>query len=147
MSEIVKGVLANSSGRILEQNVIAVLERKGFEILYFKDYLKNPKKYGEEVLLRNIPYRNIYGQPSHTEFLLRSKKHGLNFRIECKWQQSPGSVDEKFPYLYLNCIECMPEKEIMIIADGDGAREGAISWLKFTAGNKLYRSDNNVDKK
>jgi hypothetical protein len=30
--------------------------------------------------------------------------------IECKWQQVSGSVDEKLPYLYLNCIEAMPEK-------------------------------------
>lgn len=147
MSDIVKGALANSSGRILEQNVIAILERKGFEVLYFRDYLKNPKNHGEELLLRNIPFRNIYGQPSNTEFLLKSKKYDMEIRIECKWQQSAGSVDEKFPYLYLNCIECMPEKNIFIIADGDGARAGAINWIKFATENKLYRSDKNIDKK
>ena len=78
--------------------------------------------------------------------MLKSKKFDCEIRIECKWQQSNGSVDEKFPYLYLNCIEAMPEKEIVIIVDGDGAKAGAITWLQETVKSKKYTSDSNNDK-
>ena len=47
-----------------------------------------------------------------------------------KWQQSQGSVDEKFPYLYLNCIQAMPEREIILLIDGNGYKPGALAWLK-----------------
>ena len=78
--------------------------------------------------------------------MLKSKKFDCEIRIECKWQQSNGSVDEKFPYLYLNCIEAMPEKEIVIIVDGGGAKVGAITWLQETVKSKKYTSDYNNDK-
>lgn len=61
----------------------------------------------------------------------------------CKWQQSSGSVDEKFPYLYLNCIEVMPEDDIIIVVDGGGAKKGAIDWLRRTAEEKKYITDKN----
>ena len=40
------------------------------------------------------------------EALLRKleRQNGL-IRIEAKWQQSPGSVDEKLPYLFQNALE------------------------------------------
>lgn len=65
-----------------------------------------------------------------TEFLAVSASRGLAIRIECKWQQSQGSVDEKFPYLYLNCIQAMPEREIILLIDGNGYKPGALAWLK-----------------
>ncbi|MGC2423417.1 MAG: PD-(D/E)XK nuclease superfamily protein [Nitrospirota bacterium] len=59
-------------------------------------------------------------------------------RIECKWQQVSGSVDEKLPYLYLNCVEAMPEDYIIIIIDGGGFRAGSITWLKEAAKSNKY---------
>jgi hypothetical protein len=50
----------------------------------------------------------------------------LEIGIECKWQRISGSVDEKFPYAYLNCIEAMPERDIIIVVDGGGAKQGAV---------------------
>ena len=40
----------------------------------------------------------------------------------------------------------MPEKHIVIIVDGGGAREGAVQWLKKAAEKNLYRSEQNLDK-
>ena len=51
--------------------------------------------------------------------------------IECKWQQSKGSVDEKFAYLYL-CIMAARIPSIVLL-DGGGARPGAIAWFKSHA--------------
>ena len=104
------------------------------------------QKYGRELLLRNVPFESIYGHASKTEFLLSSALHDKLIRIECKWQQVSGSVDEKFPYLFLNCLEAMPEQEIIIIVDGGGAKPGAIDWLKNTVTSKKYRNKSNLNK-
>jgi hypothetical protein len=105
-----QGTLANSSGNTLEQTVMGTLASKSFQAASYRDYLIKPELYGSELLLRNVPYKTIYGHPGNTEFLIRSERYRLEIRIECKWQQSSGSVDEKYPYTYLNCIEAMPER-------------------------------------
>ncbi len=112
---------------MLESTVRSVLQRHGFETVAHSDYRKKPERYGKELLLTNMPYDTIYNHKGKTEFLLLSEKYQLTTRIECKWQQSNGSVDEKLPYLYLNCIETMPEKDIIIVIDGDGWKKGAIA--------------------
>ena len=63
-------------------------------------------------------------------FLVIIKKNNFRIRIECKWQQSSGSVDEKLPYLFLNAKDCMPEKDIMIIIDGKGWKIRCYSLVK-----------------
>jgi len=73
-----------------------------------------------------------------TEFLLKSLDYNLDVRIECKWQQSSGSVDEKYPYVYLNAVEAMPEDHIIIVLGGSGAKKEAVEWLKQTAGAGKY---------
>ena len=110
-----QGSFANSSGTNLERTIIATLDSKGFDTVPYRQWVKKPEKYGTELLLRNVPFTTIYNHPGKSEFLLQSAKYGLEVRIECKWQQSPGSVDEKFPYLYLNCVEAMPEKNAPIL--------------------------------
>ncbi len=144
MSE--KGSIASNQGRILEKAVETTFQAKGFEILKYRTWERNKEKYSHELLLENCPFKNIYGHDGNTEFLLKSRKFDCEIRIECKWQQSNGSVDEKFPYLYLNCIEAMPEKEIIIIADGGGAKKGAIEWLKNSIETKKYTNKNNNNK-
>ena len=46
-------------------------------------------------------------------------------RVEAKWQQAAGSVDEKYPYMLLNGIYQYPEKEIIFVVDGGGYKPGA----------------------
>ncbi len=140
-----KGKSANITGNQLEKAVQTVLLGKGFEIEMYRKWEKNPENYGKELLLKNVPFRTIYGHKGNTEFLLLSEKYGLRIRIECKWQQSAGSVDEKLPYLYLNTIEAMPEKDIMILIDGDGFKSGAKEWLRNAVKEKLYTTEENND--
>lgn len=40
----------------------------------------------------------------------------------------------------------MPEKEIVIIIDGGGAKAGSISWLKDAVKFKKYTTEHNNDK-
>lgn len=133
-----QGGAANHQGNVLERTVVPTFEAHGFEVVAYSAWLKNPANYGTELLLKHVPYTNIYGARGYTEFLAKSARLELNVRIECKWQQSSGSVDEKFPYLYLNCIETMPETDIIIIAGGGGMRSGALPWLKEAVRQKRY---------
>ncbi len=125
-----KGAKGNITGNQLEVAVKTVLTGKGFELINYRVWDKNKEKYGEELLLENVPFTTIYNHKGNTEFLLISKRFNLQIRIECKWQQVKGSVDEKLPYLYLNTIEAMPENTIMILIDGAGWKTGAVKWLK-----------------
>lgn len=141
MGNMKQGSLATGSGNTLEQTVTGTLLSKGFTIVNYGEYIKKKHNYGEELLIKNVPYKTIYGHNGKTEFLLISRTYSLEVRIECKWQQASGSVDEKYPYLYLNCIEAMPERDIIIIIDGGGAKEGSIKWLKKAAEDHAYTSN------
>jgi len=136
-----KGRKTNITGTQLEKAVQTVLIEKGFEIEMYSIWSKNPDDYSKEILLKNAPFETIYEHKGRTEFLLLSKKYNLKIRIECKWQQSPGSVDEKLPYLYLNTIEAMPEKDIMILIDGDGFKKGAKKWLRDAVKKRKYTTE------
>jgi len=133
-----KGAKGNITGNQLEVAVKTVLTGKGFELINYRVWDKNKEKYGEELLLENVPFTTIYNHKGNTEFLLISKRFDLQIRIECKWQQVKGSVDEKLPYLYLNTIEAMPENTIMILIDGAGWKTGAVKWLKDAVQQKKY---------
>lgn len=130
------GAIANRQGNILEQQVrqgvrLARLPRSGFcrvRKARLREHAAGVPV--PDLLVRRVPYQSIYGHRGVTEFLAVSASRGLAIRIECKWQQSQGSVDEKFPYLYLNCIQAMPEREIILLIDGNGYKPGALAWLK-----------------
>ena len=133
-----QGGQANKTGNVLEQLVIGTLGAHGFNSIKYSAYIKDESKYGKELLLRNVPFTTLYEGRGFTEFLLLSEKFNLKIRIECKWQQKAGSVDEKLAYVYLSCIEAIPEDDIIILIDGAGFREGAIRWLKNAAEQRKF---------
>jgi hypothetical protein len=145
MNELSQGARANKSGKILEDTIIPIMENYGFKVVSFSDWEKNMDKFGKELLLKNAPFTSIYDHKGRTEFLLKSEKYNLEIRIECKWQSSPGSVDEKFPYLYLNCVEAMSEEFVIIVLDGDGYKEGAKKWLRDAIDNKKYGNNKRIE--
>jgi hypothetical protein len=143
---ISQGGLANRTGSVLEGIVKGALAPHGFNIVQNRDLNVLTDAQQEELLIENAPYTTLYGSRGKTEFLLKSKRYALEIRIECKWQQSAGSVDEKLPHLYLTAIDAMPEDKVIILIDGDGFREGAISWLRNAVSNRLYIPDDKPDK-
>ena len=92
------GAKANTSGRLLEETVTRTIcgWLPDIKILLAKDRANEDPP----LLLRHVPYRSIYGTPSKTEFVLVLPDRSI--RIECKWQAVSGSVDEKYPYMFLN---------------------------------------------
>jgi hypothetical protein len=117
------GSRANKSGKLLETTVRRQLE----------GWLPGLTVYGpgqSEIvprLERSVPYTTIYGTTGRTEFVLYLPSKRV--RIECKWQAVSGSVDEKYPYTYA-CMSACEEDEVVILADGGGAKASAIAWLK-----------------
>lgn len=123
---------------MLEQLVIGTLEKCGFRYVMFSDFTKNENAFHGELLLGNVPFTTLYGGRGFTEFLLFSERYHLRTRIECKWQQKPGSVDEKLPYVYLTCVNAVPEDDVIVLIDGAGFRKGSIDWLRQSAADRVY---------
>jgi hypothetical protein len=131
-----QGGKAVTSGNVLENSVEGAL--LGHRYVQVGDDL--PRKQRLEYLLNanHIPKRyarqvyvgtGIYGSDIYVDFFIigaGSISGGLI--IECKWQQTSGSVDEKLPYLNLNIQDCYPTPALVLI-DGGGMKTQAISWL------------------
>ena len=128
-----QGARANKSGNILEGNIEAVLNGHNYFQVgshVTKEFLLTaallPKRYAKQVSIGT----GIYQTALKVDFYvvgLPVSPSGLI--IECKWQESGGSVDEKFPYLNMNIQQSYPAPTIVVIG-GEGMREGAINWLR-----------------
>jgi hypothetical protein len=69
--------------------------------------------FAPRVRVRNVPYTSLYGCESRSEFVAVDRLRHV--RIESRWHETAGAVDEKFPYLVLNAVEGMPENEVLIL--------------------------------
>ena len=133
MMEKSQGGQANRTGSVLESQVQNIFSNYGFTAMAYADYKKGTPLLGD-LLIKNYPYESIYGHSAKSEFLVVSASRNMRVRIECKWQHRAGSVDEKFPYLMLNC-ERVEEPLVIILIDGGGYKPGALEWIKNAARN------------
>ena len=115
------GSRANSNGASAENAIFDILARKGH----------TPERQ------KNIGL-GIYGTALRADIYLGTvRRYPDGLIIESKWQESPGSVDEKLPYLVENIRICYP-CPTMIVVGGGGMRSPAMAWLKRQAdGNRL----------
>lgn len=62
---------------------------------------------------------SIYGHPLKADFVVMTSIPSLpnGFVIECKWQASDGSVDEKFPYIIENINGGCFGRPVLIVVD------------------------------
>lgn len=118
------GHVANKNGRVLEDAVRSIAKTHGYKETNYKDWIKLNKPIN--YLVDSVPYITIYGTTGKTEFLFATSTG--NIRVECKWQQSAGSVDEKYPYLFEN-MKTVDENTVIIILDGNGYKRKAKEWL------------------
>jgi hypothetical protein len=126
-----QGQESNLSGQFLEDAILREFKARNVQVFDYDNNKHHNRDFVTECfVVRNAPYTSIYGCNSRSEFLYRDSRLVHDIRIECRWQQVAGSVDEKLPYLYMNAIHAMPEKEIWIVIAGDGARLEAVNWLK-----------------
>ena len=136
-----QGTKANYNGKSLEKQIQKMIQEQGYPVFWNN---KKPQQMPFKYLLREVPFTNIYGGKSKTEFVLHSKQRAI--RIEAKYQAAAGSVDEKLVYTLLNAIQCYPEKEIILLLEGQGFRKGAREWiLKMLDSNWLnYRNKKTI---
>ncbi|NJM73577.1 MAG: hypothetical protein HC862_27565 [Scytonema sp. RU_4_4] len=132
-----QGGRANQSGNVLEKTVEGTLLGHGYDLIghnllkkqrlgYLINCTSLPKRYARQVYIGP----GIYGTEIYVDFyIIGSPKIPSGLIIECKWQQTSGSVDEKLPYVNLNIQNCYPSPAIVLI-DGGGMKSGAITWLR-----------------
>ena len=130
---------SNHSGQFLESIVERELSSRGFLPITYGIDADNLHLFEPKRLVRNAPYTSLYDCDARSEFLGVDQETGRRFRIECRFQGVSGSVDEKFPYLLRNAVECMPENEIIILLGGEGARAQAIRWFKTEASKIVHK--------
>jgi hypothetical protein len=128
-----QGAECNYSGQFLEGIVKQEFAKRNIPTYDYSAVGYNGDMFDPRFLLRNVPYTNLIGSQSRSEFLYRDFSAAYNIRIECKWQETPGSVDEKLYYLLHNASRAMTEPEVWLVIDGGGARKEMISFLKREA--------------
>jgi hypothetical protein len=129
------GGFANTTGNNLEDFVRHCLTRYGYA--EFWDHkaqvFHNRQNVGAKQFALQVHVGDtIYKTNRVVDVLVVNKElfpDGLI--IECKWQQSAGSVDEKYPYLVWNIIKT--KVPTIVLIDGGGFKPAAIEWLKEQA--------------
>jgi hypothetical protein len=133
LSEIISsGKKANTTGNRLQNFVEEILRERGYAEFwnYKKQAFDNRKTIGGKQYLKQLPVgKTIYDTNRICDlFIINRDKFPKDLIIECKWQQSGGSVDEKYPYLIFNIVKtCIPT---VILLDGDGYKPAARLWLR-----------------
>ncbi len=132
---ITGGGQANKTGGVLELFIKRLLEDNGYTAFpNHKDQLfANRKSVGGKQYSTQVPCgTSIYESPRKCDFLIMNQeKFPEGLIIECKWQQSNGSVDEKYPFTVYNILKIgVPT---IILLDGKGYKKTAMEWLKSQA--------------
>jgi hypothetical protein len=126
------GSHANKTGSRLEKFVTNALEEYNYiEFFNHKEQVFENRKSvcGKQFAKQVIVGKTIYDTSRKCDFLvLNLTKFPNGLIIECKWQQSNGSVDEKYPFLLFNIHKTgIPT---IVLLDGGGCKPGARIWLK-----------------
>ena len=125
------GQQANKTGDILESTIENLLLRQQYlKFPYHKNQIFTNRAVigGQQYAPQVVIGSTIYGTSRKCDFIIFNKSKFKNdLVIECKWQQAPGSVDEKYPFLLHNIIKTgIPT---IIILDGSGYKPQAKQWL------------------
>ena len=133
-SPVSSGGRANRRGRILERYVRELLSEEYERVTanrFFAMRSLNQPIFAEQVDTGT----SIYNKKRVVDFALYHPHRWPEcLVIQCKWQTSSGSVDEKYPYEVENIAHAgFPT---IIVLDGGGYSDGARQWLLAQRGKR-----------
>lgn len=128
---------ANYTGTQLEKFIHDRLIEKGYAFIP-RDRFEAAAYIEQPIFTRQLFVgKSIYETDMYCDFMVyHPVKHPQCLIIESKWQQSGGSVDEKFPYFVLNIQHKYPKRTVVVLAGG-GYKKQAETWLRKQVGNNL----------
>ena len=125
------GGRANRTGNQLENFVEDALRRCGyveFQGQKNQAFANRQTIDGKQYVKQVSVGKTIYNTQRKADFLIINQdRFPEGLIIECKWQQSGGSVDEKYPYLLHNILKTAVPTVILL--DGGGYKPAAKDWL------------------
>jgi hypothetical protein len=137
------GFEANHSGKWLEDICERGFLGRGFFVRdYSDDAIGTEDMFNPRVLLRRVPYISVAGYEGTSEFVAYDYPSHRSIRIECKWQDGPGSADERLYYTWTNACEAYSETEVLILVGGEGMRKGIVNDIR-----KRFNNTHNLRKK
>lgn len=138
------GAQAVHNGSTFEDMIVTAATAQGYRHLSYQDWQESEENGGDRLLLEHVPYKTLYGTKGRFDYLLVNRSEGSEIPLIIKWQQSRGSVEEKLPYTYLSALG-LPHEKIIMIVDGPGFTDRALSWLRKAAIEGHYQ-DNHAPK-
>ena len=140
MTEAIQGgTTANRTGTVLERFILSRLADSGYTFVP-RDRFNPSRIIGQPIYTRHCHVgESIYGTSQYCDFIVyHPQRWPDNLIIESKWQQTGGSVDEKYPYLVLN-IQMQYKSPTILVLDGGGYKKGAERWIRSQSGNGNLR--------
>ena len=133
----VKGTGANRSGGRLEAFVADILDERGY---FFVPPVRFFPARDLEQPICTHQYetgKDIYGKKRRVDTILYHPRLWADcLVIQCKWQASRGSVEEKYAYEVMSIAQ--NEFDTIIVLDGGGYTDAAKQWLLNQSGkNRL----------
>jgi hypothetical protein len=119
-----QGRKANNNGRRFEQQIAQLLRSHGYtECKDIPTLLAKPFF----VAQYKGPFKSLYGLPMAVDFYAwHLDKFPRGLIIECKYQETGGSADEKFPYTIYSLKNIGIPAILLVI--GAGAKRRAVDW-------------------
>ena len=128
------GGRANRRGRILERYVRELLDEEHEKVSAARFFAMRSLR--QPIFAQQVDTgAGIYGRRRLVDFALYHPQRWPDcLVIQCKWQTSSGSVDEKYPYEVENIAHAV--FPTIIVLDGGGYSEGARQWLLAQRGRR-----------
>ena len=129
------GTRANRTGTTLERFILSHLVDQAYTFVP-RDRFTPARIMGQPIFTRKFHVgASIYETPQYCDFIAyHPERWPKNLIIESKWQQSGGSVDEKYPYLVLN-IQMKYNCPTILVLAGGGYKKGAEKWIRDQVGH------------
>ena len=133
------GAQANYTGTVLERFILSRLVDEGYTFVPRNRFVP-ALILGQPIFTRKFHVgKSIYGTTQYCDFIVyHPERWPDNLIIEAKWQQSGGSVDEKYPYLVLN-IQLQYQCPTILVLDGGGYKQGAERWIRSQVGSGNFK--------